>query len=112
MTTFWNTLLLNFFISFGIIVGASIFASVAAIVNNHPPMKTMVTVADSMKIWAVAAALGGTFQSIEALEQGLFRGEIRSIAKELICVVAALAGANAGFSFIVLIKSCHQLWTD
>lgn len=112
MTVFWNTLLLNFFISFGIMVGASVFASVAAIVSNHPPVKTMVTVAGSMKIWAVAAALGGTFESLEVLEQGLFRGEIRSIVKELIYIVAAFAGANAGFGFIMLVRRCHQLWTD
>ncbi len=112
MPVFWNTLLLNFFISFGIIVGASISASVAAIVSNHPPAKTMVTVAGSMKLWAVAAALGGTFQSLEVLEQGLFRGEIRSIVKELIYISAALAGANTGFGFIMLVRRCHQLWSD
>jgi len=112
MTVFWSTLVLNCFIAFGIIVGASIFAGLAAIVNNHPPIKTMVNVADSLKVWAVAVALGGTFQSIEVLEQGIFRGEIRSIAKQLLYIGAALTGANAGYGFIMMVKRCSQLWND
>lgn len=112
MPAFWNTLLLNGFVAFGIIVGASVFAGLAAIVNNHPPIKTIVNVADSLKIWAVAVALGGTFQPIEALDQGLFRGELRSIAKQLIYIISALAGANAGYGFILLIQKCGRLWND
>jgi predicted alpha/beta-fold hydrolase len=112
MTVFWSTLVLNFFIALGIIVGASIFAVFAAMISNHPPIKTMVSVANSLKIWAVAVALGGTFQSIEVLEQGILRGEIKSIAKELIYIISALAGANAGFSFIMLIKRCAQIWGE
>lgn len=111
-TAFWNNLVLNCFIAFGVIVGASICAGLAAIVNNHPPIKTMVNVADSLKVWAVAVALGGTFQSIEVLDQGLLRGEIRSIAKQLVYIISALIGANAGYGLIMLIKTCGQLWDD
>lgn len=105
-------MIINFFIALGVIVGASLFAGLAALVSKHPPIKTMVNVADSLKIWAVAVALGGTFQSIEALDQGIFRGEIRSIVRELLYVLAALAGANTGFGFVMLIKRCGQLWGD
>lgn len=112
MTAFISTLIINFFIALGVMIGASLFAGLAAVISHHPPVKTMVTVADSLKIWAVAVALGGTFQSIEALDQGFFRGNIRSVAKELAYVLAALAGANAGFSFIMLIKRCGQAWSD
>ena len=112
MTVFWSTLILNCFIAFGIIVGASIFAGLAAIVNNHPPAKTIVNVADSLKVWAVAVALGGTFQPIEALDQGLFRGELRSIVRQLIYIAAALVGANAGYGFILLLQKCGRLWND
>lgn len=109
---FSATLTLNFFIALGIILGASLCAGLAAILSDQPPIKTMANVADSLKIWAVAVALGGTFQSIEALDQGLFRGELRSIIRELGYVVAALAGANAGFGLITLIKRCSRLWGD
>lgn len=112
MTVFLSTLIINFFLALGVIVGASVFAGLAAVVSNQPPVKTMVTIADSLKIWAVAVALGGTFQSIEALDQGIFRGDIRSIARELFYILAALAGANTGFSFIMLIKKCGQLWGE
>lgn len=112
MTVFVSNLIINFFIAMGVIVGASLFAGLAALVSNNPPIKTIINVADSLKIWAVAVALGGTFQSIEAIEQGIFRGEIRSIARELLYVLSALAGANTGFGFVMLLKRCGQLWSD
>lgn len=110
MTVFLKTLVINFFIALGVVIGASLFAGLAAVISNQPPVRTMVNIADSLKIWAVAAALGGTFQSFEALDQGIFRGDVRSIARELIYVLAALAGANTGFGFIMLIKRCGQMW--
>lgn len=110
ISVFLKTLVINFFIALGIVVGASLFAGLAAVISNQPPIRTMVNIADSLKIWAVAASLGGTFQSFEALDQGIFRGDVRSIAKELIYVLSALAGANTGFCFVMLIKKCNQIW--
>lgn len=83
MSAFISTLVINFFIALGVMVGASLFAGLAAVISHHPPVKTMVTVADSLKIWAVAAALGGTFQSLEALDQGFFAAISAPLPKSL-----------------------------
>jgi len=112
MRPFVQDIIFNFCVSFGIVVGASTCAGVAAIVCNLPPLKTMLEVATSLKIWAVAMVLGGTFSSFEALEQGLFKGEFKSIVRQVIFIVAALMGANAGQGLVSLLRRCRGLWPD
>lgn len=97
-------------ISFGIIIGASTFAGIGAMISNHPPLKTMLDLAGSLKIWAIAIAIGGTFSSLEILDQGILKGEIRSIAKQVIYILTAIIGANLGYSFIKLIQRCGEIW--
>lgn len=109
MSLFFSNLLYSFLIAFGIIIGASIFAGVGAILNNHPPLKTMLDLASSIKIWAVAAALGGTFSSFEIFDKGLFNGEIKSIIKQMIYIFSALSGANLGYGLVKLIQRCNGL---
>ena len=108
--TFIDTLLYNFIIAFGVVLGASLFAGAAAIINNHPPIKTMLGIAASIKVWAVAVALGGTFSSFEVIEKGLFKGEFKTIIKHALYVIAALTGANSGYSIIRLLQKCGDLW--
>ncbi len=111
MSLFFHNLLYSFLISFGIIIGAGIFAGIGAIFNNDPPLKTMLDLAVSIKIWAVAAALGGTFSSFEIFDKGLFNGEIKSIFKQIVYIFMALLGANAGYGLVRLIQWAGSLWT-
>ncbi|OPJ57245.1 YtrH family sporulation protein [Alkalithermobacter paradoxus] len=110
MTSFLHNLVYNCLISFGVIIGASLFAGLGALINNHPPFKTMFDVASSIKIWAVVVALGGTFSSFEIIEQGIFKGEIRSVIKQIGYILIALIGANLGCGLIKLIRWCSKLW--
>lgn len=107
---FLNNVVYSFLISFGVIVGASFFAGVAALITNQPPLKTMLDISGSIKIWAVAVALGGTFSSFQILEQGLLRGEIKAIAKQAVYILVALLGANSGCNIIKLVQRCGELW--
>ena len=107
---FINNVLYNFLIALGIVVGACTFAGIGAVINDHPPVKTMMDIADSIKIWAVAVALGGTFSSFEIIEQGILKGEVRSIIKQLIYILTALIGANTGCGFIRLLSKCGETW--
>lgn len=111
MNDLTSNIVYNFLISFGVIMGASIFAGIGAIINNNPPLKTMLDVAGSIKIWAMAVALGGTFSSYEIIEKGIFKGELRTIAKQAIYVLTAITGANAGHGFILLLQRCSEAWT-
>jgi small-conductance mechanosensitive channel len=109
LSTFPSNIIYNFLIAFGVIVGASLFAGLGALINDHPPLKSMFQIASSIKIWAVAVALGGTFSTFEILEKGIFKGEIRSIIKQAVYVVVAVIGANVGYGFIRLIQRCGEL---
>ncbi len=59
MKSFLGNLVYSFMVSFGVIAGASAFSGIAAILLNHPPLKIMSDISNSVKIWAVATALGG-----------------------------------------------------
>lgn len=100
----------NFLISFGVVMGASIFAGIGAIITDNPPLRTMVNLSSSIKIWAMATALGGTFSSFIVIDKGLFEGEVKSIVKQVIYIFVALLGANSAYSFIKLIQRCSEIW--
>ena len=109
MKLLFSNILYSFLIAFGIVAGAGVFAGIGAILNNHPPLRTMLNLAGSVKIWAVAAALGGTFSSFEIIEKGLFNGEIKSTANQMAYILTALLGAILGYALIRLIHRCADL---
>ncbi len=111
MSLFLNNILYNFLIAFGVIIGASFFAGIGALINNHPPLKTMIDVVRSIKIWAVAVGLGGTFASFQIIEKGLLKGEIRAVIKQLAYIIAAFTGSNCGYMIVLLLKKCGETWT-
>lgn len=101
----------NFFVSFGVVVGASVFAGVGALLTNNPPLKAMLDIAGSIKLWAMAIALGDTFSSYAVIEKGLFAGEFKSMLKQGVYVLTALIGANLGYHVIKLIQRCGEdIW--
>jgi len=110
MSNFYTSIINNFLVSFGVVIGGSIFIGIGAILTNHPPLRAMINLANSIKLWAMAIALGGTFSSFAIIDKGLFEGEIKSIIKQVIYIFVALLGANAGYSFIKLIQRCNEIW--
>lgn len=110
MSSFYTSVIHNFLIAFGVVVGASIFSGIGAIITNHPPYKAMTEVASSIKIWAIAASLGGTFSSLTVIEKGIFEGEIRTLIKQALYILISLIGANVGYGFIRLIQRCSEIW--
>lgn len=110
LSNFFTSIVNNFLIAFGVVIGASVFAGIGAIITDNPPLRTMINLAASIKIWAMATALGGTFSSFIVIDKGLFEGELRSIVKQVIYIFVALLGANAGYSFIRLIQRCNEIW--
>ncbi len=108
--SFYSSVIHTFLISFGVVVGASVFTGLGAIITNHPPYKSMIEVASSIKIWAIAGSLGGTFSSFTLIEKGLFEGEIKSLVKQAIHILIALSGANLGYYFIRMIQRCSEIW--
>ncbi|MDD2496519.1 MAG: YtrH family sporulation protein [Desulfitobacteriaceae bacterium] len=96
METFSQKIILIFFTSLGTVIGASILGSLAAVFADVPPFRTMVRIANDIKIWAIVAAIGGTFSTIEILGSGIFDWEIRAAVKQLLFIVFSYMGASVG----------------
>jgi membrane protein DedA with SNARE-associated domain len=109
MSKFASNLLFNFFIAFGVIVGASLCGAFVAFIAGQPTMKTMLDFAQKMKIWAIVVALGGTFSSFKILELGLLEGELGAVTKQILYIISAFAGAQAGHLIIYLIGKWETL---
>ncbi|WP_158736689.1 YtrH family sporulation protein [Alteribacillus bidgolensis] len=87
---------MDFFVAFGVIIGGSIIGGMGALLIGKPPLSTIHDLAASLKIWALVAAIGGTFDAITSLERGLLSGTHADIFKTLAMICAALGGANTG----------------
>lgn len=96
METFSQKMLLIFFTALGVMLGSSILGSMAAVFAKIPPARTMMRLADDIKIWAIVAAIGGTFPTIEILGSGLFEGQIRATIKQVLFIISAFLGASVG----------------
>ncbi|MGI9862003.1 YtrH family sporulation protein [Moorella naiadis] len=100
MDAFFPRLLLIFFTALGVVLGAAIIGSLAAVLVGQPPLRTMTRLALEIKIWAIAAAMGGTFNAIEILGQGIMEGQLRILLKQLLFIIIAFAGAQVGYWLI------------
>lgn len=99
--TFEQKMVIIFFTALGVVLGAALVGSASAIIVKQPPATTMLRLAGEIKIWAIVAAIGGTFTTIEVLESGIFEGEFRAVIKQLLYVLSGFAGAQMGY-FIIL----------
>ncbi|MFC0473268.1 YtrH family sporulation protein [Halalkalibacter kiskunsagensis] len=90
------TLIIDFFVAFGVIIGGAIIGGIGAFLIGKPPLSVMHDLAGSLKIWAIVAAIGGTFDAITSIERGLFYGTHDDIFKTGFMIFAALCGAQAG----------------
>jgi hypothetical protein len=97
---FISTIVLDFFVALGIVLGGSILGAVGAMFTHSPPMTTMYRLADQLKIWALVAALGGTMDTLKIIDTGLFGGEMGGAIKQICFLVAAFLGCNVGYYLV------------
>lgn len=98
-----NTLIMDFLIALGVVVGGATIGALSALFSYRPPLHVMADLAERLKIWALVAALGGTFNTIRTLETGLFDGQLGVVARQLTIVLSAFAGAQLGYTLVILI---------
>lgn len=90
------TLIIDFFVAFGVIIGGAIIGGIGAFLVGRPPLAVMNDLASSLKIWAIAAAIGGTFDAFTNIERGIFSGAHDNLYKTAFIVFVALCGAHSG----------------
>ncbi len=94
------TLIIDFFVAFGVIIGGAIIGGIGAFLVGKPPLAMMNELASSLKIWAIAAAIGGTFDAFTSIERGLFSGAHDGIYRTGFMIFVALCGAHSGTMLI------------
>ncbi|MBS4534825.1 YtrH family sporulation protein [Clostridium sp. D2Q-14] len=107
-----SKIIYNFFIAFGVMLGSCFFAGLAALLLNHPPLKTMIDIGRNIKIWAIAISLGGTFSSFEILEKSILKREMISLIKQVLYIISALIGANCGYALLKYLGRISRLWLE
>jgi hypothetical protein len=93
---FWTTTIMDFFISLGVVLGGAILGGIAAFIINEYPMAHMLRLAEQLKIWAMVATIGGTFDTIRTFEISIMGGQINLALQHLVFILSAFIGAHTG----------------
>lgn len=97
---FVSNLLLDFFVSMGMVIGGALLGGLAAALRHTPPMATMLNLADQLKVWALVATLGGTMDTLRVIETGVFGGQILPMTRQFAYLIAAFIGSQVGYWLI------------
>lgn len=89
-----------FFIAFGVIIGGTILGSAGSFFTGEAPLTAMSRIAQSLKIWAIVAAIGGTFDAIENFQKGFLDGSTLDLLKQVMFIISAMIGVKAAILII------------
>lgn len=91
---------ITFSVAFGVMLGGCLLGGLGAFLFGQPPMDRIENLASKLKIWALVAAIGGTFDAIAAIERGFLGGSPGDIVKQLLFIFSAFLGAHSGTKMI------------
>lgn len=94
-----------FFIAFGVIIGGTIIGSAGSFLTGDPPISAMNRIAQSLKIWAIVAAIGGTFDAIETFQKGFLDGSTMDLFKQILIIISAMLGVKSAILIISFITN-------
>jgi Sporulation protein YtrH len=89
-------LITSYFIALGVILGGSLLGGFASFLIGDPPFYWLSRFSDSLRIWAIVAAIGGTFDAFYSFERGIFAGDMKEIVKQILLILFAMGGAQTG----------------
>ncbi|MCU9594440.1 YtrH family sporulation protein [Caldibacillus thermolactis] len=104
---FVPTFIHSFFIALGVLLGGSLIGGLAAFLTGQPPLTEIYRLANSLRIWAIVAAIGGTFDAVYSFERGLMEGETDSLVKQIFLILSAFGGAQTGALLINWLTQEH-----
>ncbi len=104
---FGAQMILTFCLAFGVVLGGSVLGSLGGLLTGFPG-RTMWRLAGQLKPWAVVAALGEDVAAFWYLEQGILKGQILDLGKQVLLLLAAFAGAQLGAYLILAASGVRQ----
>lgn len=89
-----------YFIAFGVIIGGAIIGSIGSFATGEAPLTSMFRIAKGLHIWAIVAAIGGTFDAIETFQKGFIDGSTLDLFKQALLILSAMGGVKTAFILI------------
>ncbi len=89
-----------FFIAFGVIIGGTLIGSIGSFLTGDAPLLAMNRISQSLKIWAIVAAIGGTFDAIDTFQKGILDGSTMDLMKQIAIVISAMAGVKVALILV------------
>src|SRR5690625_2343431 len=89
-----------FFIAFGVVIGGTVIGSAGSFLTGDAPLSAMNRIAHSIKIWAIVAAIGGTFDAIENFHRGFLDGSTMDLFKQILIILSAMLGVKTAMIFV------------
>ncbi|MBS4194984.1 YtrH family sporulation protein [Lederbergia citri] len=89
--TFFNC----YFIAFGVMLGGSLIGGLAAFITGEPLLTEISRIGGRVRIWAIIAAIGGTFDTVYSFERGFLDGGTKDIFKQFLLILSAMGGAKS-----------------
>ncbi|KGP73620.1 YtrH family sporulation protein [Pontibacillus yanchengensis] len=97
---FFETIFQYYFIALGVMIGGTLIGSIGAFAAGEAPYTYIARLAKSLRIWAIVAAIGGTFDAITTFEKGLFEGSTIDMFKQILCIISAMGGVQTALLII------------
>ncbi|MFC4556671.1 YtrH family sporulation protein [Virgibacillus kekensis] len=89
-----------FFIAFGVIIGGAIIGSMGSFATGDAPFTAIKQIARNLQIWAIVAAIGGTFDAIANFQKGILDGSTFDLFKQILLILSAMGGVKAALVLI------------
>jgi hypothetical protein len=91
---FFSSMIQCYFIALGVILGGSLIGSIGSFAVGEPPLTMMGRIAKGLRIWAIVAAIGGTFDAISNFEKGIYDGSTIDVIKQILYIISAMGGVQ------------------
>ena len=105
--TFFSLLIISYFIAFGVILGGSLIGGFGAFLIGKPTLTYINQFAQNLRIWALVAAIGGTFDTFYSFERSFFGGDMKDIVKQNLLTFFATGGMQTGLIIIKWLTQEH-----
>ena len=105
--TFFHELFKCYFIAFGVLLGGSLIGGLAAFATGKPLFTGISQISEGLRIWAIIAAIGGTFDTVYSFERGFLNGETKDLFKQFLLILSAMGGTATGTAIIVWLTGEH-----
>lgn len=105
--TFFSLLITSYFIAFGVLLGGSLIGGLGAFLVGKPPLTMIHYFAQNLRIWALVAAIGGTFDVFYSFERSFLGGDMKDIVKQILLILFATGGMQTGLVIIKWITQEH-----